>query len=296
VSDRTSDAAVLITGATGMLGSELAPHLRARGWTVVTHARTANADCQVDLTEPAGTSAMLERVRPRAIVNLAALTDVDACERDPHRAYQQNLLSVEHICRWIDQGNADCHLIHVSTDQLYDGVGPHAEEGVHITNVYAFSKAAAEIAAARVNATVLRTNFFGPSKQPSRKSFTDWLHESLSARRPIKVFDDVLFSPLAMDTVAEMIALVLSRRPRGVFNLGSRDGMSKADFGFAFASATDLAADTMQRASVSSTSLVARRPTDMRMDVRRFEQALNVTLPNLRSELNRIGRTYRERA
>ena len=99
-----------------------------------------------------------------------------------------------------------------------------------------------------------------------------------------------------MDTVAEMIALALSRRPQGVFNLGSRDGMSKADFGFAFASATGLPTDNMQRASVASTPLIARRPTDMRMDVRRLEQALNVTLPDLRTELNRIGRIYRERA
>ena len=296
MSDRSCDGTILITGATGLLGCELAPHLRARGWTVVTHALTSNADYCVDLTEPAETAAMLDRVRPHAIVNLAALTDVDACERDPHRAYALNVLIVEHICRWIYQGNANCHLIHVSTDQLYDGTGPHPEEGVHVTNVYAFSKVAAEIAARRVNATVLRTNFFGPSRQPTRKSFTDWLHGSLSERRHIKVFDDVLFSPLAMDTVAEMIALALSRRPQGVFNLGSRNGMSKADFGFAFASATGLPTDNMQRASAASTSLIARRPTDMRMDVRRLEQALNVTLPDLRTELNRIGRVYRERA
>ena len=73
MSDRPSNAAILITGATGLLGCELAPHLRARGWTVVTHARTSKADWCVDLTEPVGTATMLDRVRPSAIVNLAAL-------------------------------------------------------------------------------------------------------------------------------------------------------------------------------------------------------------------------------
>jgi dTDP-4-dehydrorhamnose reductase len=285
-----------VTGATGLLGSALTPLLRERGWTVVTHARSARADHAADLTRRADVQAMLDVVRPDVIVNLAALTDVDACERDPARAYALNVEAVESIAGWIAGARPACHLLHISTDQVYDGPGLHAEDEVCIRNTYAFSKIAAELAALRVNATVLRTNFFGMSRCEWRSSLSDWLYRSLRERQPIRVFDDILFSPLGIDTLTSSIEAGIERKPRGVFNLGSRDGMSKADFAFAFAAVLGLPTDTMTRAPSDDAKLLARRPQNMLMDVRRYERAMDVSLPSLRDEIERIGRSYRERA
>lgn len=285
---------ILITGATGLLGSELTPLLRARGWPVVTHARDARADHRADLARPVDTKTMLDVVQPDVIINLAALTDVDACERDPALAYAVNVQSVEHISGWIAAERPACHLVHISTDQVYDGTGPHTEDEVCIRNTYAFSKIAAELVALRVNATVLRTNFFGLSRCEGRASLTDWLYRSLRERRPVRVFDDIFFSPLAIDTLSLSIADTVARKPRGVFNLGSRDGMSKADFAFAFAGALGLPADTMSRAPSEDAKLFAPRPKNMLMDVRRYERTMDLTLPSLRDEVQRIGRSYRE--
>lgn len=268
-----------------MLGSELVPLLRASGHQVVVHARESGADVHADLSDAAQCAAMLDRVAPQTIVNLAALTNVDACERDPQRTYLSNVRPVENLAEWMRRGEYRCHLVHISTDQVYDGTGPHDEASVTLRNYYAFSKYAGDLAAPSAHSTVLRTNFFGPSRSAKRRSFSDWLIGALSTGQAINVFEDVLFSPLTLSRVAAEIERVVARPLPGIFNLGSREGMSKADFAFALAEVLGLPVTSMRRADVESARLGVRRPNDMRMDCRRYEAAFGIELPTLRQEI-----------
>ncbi len=288
------DAPVLVLGATGLLGTRLVPAMAAR-WDTVTHARSGGALRTADLADPAATARMLDEVRPGLVVNLAALTSVDLCEYEPQKAYLANVKAVENVAAWMGSRDTGCHLIHISTDQVYDGPGPHAEDGVTLVNIYGFSKYAGELAALRAGATVLRTNFFGRSARPGRESFSDWLARSLRAGTPIQVFDDVLFSPLGLETLVSVILRVAAARPPGVFNLGTADGLSKADFAFAFAAALGIARPTMARAASAGSGLLrAKRPSDMRMDSRRIERVLGIRLPSLREEIESTAKEYRD--
>lgn len=291
-------AKILVTGATGLLGATLAPWLEHCGHSVLRHGFRADAAYQADLRQYGPTAAMLDQAKPDCIVNLAALTDVDACESHPHEAYLSNVLSVDHLCRWIrDHDAAACHLVHISTDQLYDGAGPHRESAATVSNTYAFSKVAGELLAAGVRSTVLRTNFFGRSRCPTRSSFSDWIHQSIRLHRPLSLFDDVWFSPLSMATLSDLIERVVQQQPQGIFNVGAAEGLSKADFAYAFANALDLPTAQMRRVQSDSTPhLVAYRPKDMRMDSSLFEQTMGLQLPTLADEIISIRMDYRELA
>jgi dTDP-4-dehydrorhamnose reductase len=288
---------VLVTGATGLLGSSLVPLLKVRGFEVITHARSGSADVLADLSVTDKVFKLLDKNRPEIIINLAGLTDVDRCEALPSLAYSANVHTVENIVNWIRKKNTHCHLVHISTDMVYDGVGPHTEDTVSLTNCYAFSKYASELAAASAPSTILRTNFFGRSHRETRTSLTDWLFHSLSNSDSIQVFDDVLFSPLAMDTLSNMIELIIRKKPVGVFNLGTHGGISKSDFAFAFAEELKLSAGIMTRTSTDQvTFLKTYRPKDMRMDCSKFENTLAIKLPFLRNEIKRVAREYYEEA
>jgi len=143
---------------------------------------------------------------------------VDRCQTDPQYAYLLNVRVIENIVAWTHLSKRSCHLIQISTDQVYDGPGPHAEEQTTLTNLYAFSKYTGELAAAQIPSTILRTNFVGRSLSQKRKSLSDWLYSALNSKTPIQVFDDVLFSPLSMGTLTEMITLCTQTKPIGTFN------------------------------------------------------------------------------
>ena len=84
---------VLVTGAGGMLGTDLCADLRARGHEVIaTDVREQEGITPLDITD---THAVLKAVRaakPDAIVHCAAWTDVDGAERNPDPAYRVNAL------------------------------------------------------------------------------------------------------------------------------------------------------------------------------------------------------------
>ncbi len=286
-------ANVLVTGATGLLGSALVPLLKERGHIVTSLGHSHAADINVDLVSYEQAMRALDQVRPEIIINLTALTDVDRCETHPQEAYLLNVKPVENMCGWMRTTGARCHLIQISSDQLYDGLGPHSEDKVTIRNHYAMSKLAGEFIAGTVSSTILRTNFVGRSVREGRASLTDWLYGAMQRGELINVFDDVKFSPLAIGTLCDCIERCIVKQPQGVFNLGSRDGMSKADFAFAFADAVGLSTTKLVRNSSSAAgALAARRATDMRMQCDRFEDYMKIKMPRLLDEVQILADDY----
>ena len=284
---------LLVTGATGLLGSVLVPSLRSHGLSVITHGNRSAADHSSDMLDRRKALSLLDELRPDVIINLVGLTSVERCQERTNESYLMNTRVVETLAAWIRQSSKRCHLVQISTDQVYEGNGPHTEDMVSITNNYAFSKYAGELAAAQVPSTILRTNFVGRSRIHSRESLTDWVYNSLTTGKHVEVLDDVYFSPLSMQTLGEMIHLVIERKPLGVFNLGSRNGMTKADFDFAFAECLKLPTHFMTRIDSSqATFLKAYRPKDMRMDCSKFERELQVKLPELADQIRAVAGEY----
>ena len=287
---------VIVYGASGLLGCSLVPALRACGHTVFSQSRASGADLCLDPSDRSAVAESLVRHRPSAVINLVAATNVDQCETQTELAWQSNAGVVEAIAEGILAVHSDPasrpHLVHISTDQLYDGRGPHAEDEVHPINVYGLSKFTGELIAERVGATVLRTNFYGRSRSEGRVSFSDWLVLSLREKTPITVFDDVKFSAIHISTLCAIIARCIELRPAGVFNAGCRDGISKAGFALALANALGLPTDNVKVGISANAVLKARRPVDMTLQVTRLEAALNLQCPNILNEIQYTAKEY----
>lgn len=283
---------ITVFGSSGLLGSSLVPHLRGCGHDVRGISRKQCGGGLLDLKNADQVGEVLDATNPDVVINLAALANVDECERNPQLAYLANVRIVENLASWIGKRAHGCHLVQISTDQVYDGPGPHSEGDITLSNYYGFSKFAGELASAGVSSTVVRTNFFGPSQCAGRTSLSDWLWQSLNEERPISVFDDILFSPLSLRRLVELLEILSARRERGVFNLGSKRGMSKADFAFAFAEVLSLPTRNMSRSVSGKNNLVAYRPKDMRMDATRFENIFGIQLPTFQEEIQSMKAAY----
>lgn len=279
----------LVTGASGLLGTTLAPILVAAGHDVIRHGYRGESDVFCDLSDQGETQKLIDLVRPQVVINLVALADVDTCERDRHRAYLLNVRSVENLVAGLRE-RTNVHLIHISTDQVYDSPGPSRESDIRLTNTYALTKYAGELAAASVPSTILRTNFYGHSLLQGRSSFSDWLLSSLRNRDPITVFTDVVISPLSMETLCEMVSRVIEKRIKGTFNVGSRGSLSKAAIALEIARIFGLATDNVTLGLCSEFGLPAYRPKDMSMDSTRFEAAFGVALPGIAEEIQSLKR------
>ncbi|WP_350642720.1 sugar nucleotide-binding protein [Psychrobacter sp. HY3-MNA-CIBAN-0198] len=284
---------ILVLGSGGLLGSYFSNQQFELGWDVIFHSRSLDKLANADLEKMNETSKMLDLIKPDIILNLAGITSVDNCESFPNTAYLGNVKTLENVVSWIEYNKNQTQLIHISTDQVYDGLGPHDESMVSLKNYYAFSKYAGELVAKRVNSTILRTNFFGKSTCSKRSSLTDWLYVNLKEGNDIQVFEDVKFSPLSMSTLFEVINKIIEHDLRGVFNLGSRDGMSKADFAFKFASSINLSSKNMYRCATTEVDfLKTYRPNDMRLNSERIESHLNISLPALDDEIKKVAKEY----
>jgi dTDP-4-dehydrorhamnose reductase len=148
---------VLVTGAGGQLGHDVVLACQHAGDEVVGAGHQ-----QLDVTDRDQVLSALATVRPDLVVHCAAWTAVDACEADPERAFAANALAV----RWVADGCRmfDAHLVHVSTDYVFDGTKaePYGEwDTPNPRSVYGASKRAGELEAlqAGIGATVVRTSW-----------------------------------------------------------------------------------------------------------------------------------------
>jgi len=282
---RTVRPTTLVTGASGLLGPYLI-EAAARVGEVVGVSRHGDFAC--DLEQGQSVRRTVGEIGPDIVIHAAALTDVDRCEREPEAADRANRAMVANL---VDALPGNCRLVHISTDQVYpDGSGPYCEGTEKPVNIYGHSKLAGELAAlGHPDTLVLRTNLFGPSRTPGRQSLSDFVAESLVAGRITTLFGDVLFSPLHMATLAKVtIEAALVGGLRGIYNLGSRDGMSKRDFGLAVAAHLGLSTATVRDGRSTDVPARAPRPLDLRLDVRRIEAALGRRMSTLQEEIEKL--------
>ena len=270
--------------------------LRSSGHNVIKQGRTQHSDFTTDFSDVSLIDKFFERTSPDVVVNLVAATNVDQCESEPKLAWKTNVDIVSIITNSIKKYNGTrknkIHLIHLSTDQVYSGTGPHDESCILPVNVYGMSKHAGELLAGDVNATIIRTNFYGRSYCANRFSFSDWLVDSIRSNSVITVFDDIIFSGVHINTLCYFIILCIVQRPSGTFNIGCRDSISKARFALSLARMLNLPTEQVRIGALSDITLKALRPNDMSLVITRFEDALGVKCPTIQDELKHTAREY----
>ncbi len=275
---------VLVLGANGFLGSSLVPFLKNNDFQVFTAGRSDSNDFVIkSIHDQMEIHQTIQSVEPDKVINLIAETNVDKCEKDHTHAYSANVGVLKSLLpSWLMPKDENFfHLIHLSTDQLYEGLGPHNESYVAPVNIYAESKLESELIAKKMQATILRTNFVGRSLSKDRPSFTDWLIKSIRENNKLNLVKNVYFSPAHVNDVCAAILRILQNPKEGIFNFGSEGRISKAEFGGRLLKKLGLENELIKKVELSELKLLANRPHDMSMDSSLFEESFEYVCPTV---------------
>lgn len=282
-----------VLGASGLLGCWLVPYLRQKPeFQVVTFGRSPDADCRVDFDSNELPESLL-RLEIDVVINLAALADVDRCQREADEAYRANVKVCEEIAVFLDR-RPEAFCVQVSTDHFYDGPGAKREEETVFLNTYAVTKYAGELALANRRSVILRTNFFGRANGGRKPSFSDTIVNSFRTGQKMQLFTDAYFSPLHWSTLVEIMGQILLAPKFGVFNLGSTTFLSKADFSLSLIEKIGLPASNYVLTEAKAIAIEgrAKRPLNMAMSSDKFEEIYKIKLPTLEHEIGIAAKEY----
>jgi dTDP-4-dehydrorhamnose reductase len=204
---------VLVTGATGQLGSEVANGFRRTGHEVIAPARQ-----QLDFSHPEQLAASARALRADWVINCAACTQVDKAESDARQADIVNRDSPEQLALAV--AGYGGRMLQVSTDFIFDGAQcrPYLEtDSPNPLGVYGRSKLEGEQAVQRVlpAAVVLRTAWvYGVHGH----NFVKTMLRMATAGKPLRVVNDQVGTPTWTADIAAAIAALVARAATGTFN------------------------------------------------------------------------------
>jgi len=223
---------VFVTGAAGFVGTRLLPRLRAAGLEVV------GADAEVDVTREGVVRASVARVRPDAVIHLAAMSSVALSRRQPAACYRVNFLGTRSLLGAVAREAPKARVLLIGSGDTYSTTAPSARpyresDPLRPSSPYGFSKAAAELLGsefARRGLDVVRVRAFnhtGPGQTDSfvASSFARQVSEvSAGLREPVLRVGNLesIRDFLDVDDVLEAYRLLLDPSVRaGIYNVAS---------------------------------------------------------------------------
>lgn len=287
---------LLVTGATGQVGWELARSLIPLG-EVVALDRTA-----CDLSRPNTIGAVIRDLRPQVIVNAAAYTAVDKAEKEESLATTINGESVGVLAE--EARKIEALLVHYSTDYVFDGTksGPYVEDDTpNPVNAYGRSKLAGEVAIRATGCAhvILRTTWVYAARG---QNFVKTILRLAREREELNIVADQIGAPTSAHAIADATAYIVRQvqqeRSAGNFAAGVYHHTAAGAtswHGFAEAIVQSGARHRLLDPSrlprinpipTSAYPLPAARPANSRLDCRRLQNRLGVALPDWQNMLN----------
>jgi dTDP-4-dehydrorhamnose reductase len=205
---------VLVTGANGMLGTDLCELLRQSGYETIPTTRK-----DFDITNETACEDFLNSCDFDILIHCAAYTNVDGAESNKESAFDINAKATSYIAEITAKKNVP--LVYISTDYVFDGMKSEPykpSDEPNPINVYGASKRCGEITAQ-----------FNPKHYIVRSSWLYGIHGknfvetiiNLASTQPVlKVVNDQTGCPTwTHDLSNSLINLIKDDSPYGIYHL-----------------------------------------------------------------------------
>lgn len=267
---------LLVTGASGFIGSHVCAQAVARGHQVTgTYATRPFHRAGVDalpmsLTERAQIADVVARARPEAVVHLAAVSRPDECAANPVQALDVNVRSLDALLPpLLDLG---AHLVFASSDLVFEGeAAPYREEAAtEPLGVYGQSKALGErrlIFQDGLSGAIARIALtYGFGLGGAHSFAAEWLRR-LRAGEQLRAFADERRAVVYVEDVADVLVTLCEQRAGGIFHLAGPASVSRFEFARALCEAFDLDPAGVVETLAREAALREPRPRDVTLDI-----------------------------
>jgi len=210
---------VLVTGAKGMLGTDLCTELSGQ------HQVIGVDLADFDLTKEESVQAITGH-QPQMLVHCAAYTNVDGCETNPDQAYLVNGQGTRHAALACQK--LDIPMLYISTDFVFDGLKtePYQEgDAPNPLGHYGRSKLAGETEVKELLTKfyIVRTSWlYGPNG----KNFVSSILKKAGETGTVKVVDDQTGSPTYTRDLCNALAMLINSNHYGVYHLSNSGSCS----------------------------------------------------------------------
>ena len=285
---------ILLLGATGQVGWELARTLPRLG-QLITTARNTGADLTLDVSAPDQLEAALDEAQADIVVNATAYTAVDKAETEQQQAFRINRDVPAQIGSWAARHGA--LVIHYSTDYVFDGSKPTPyleSDPTAPLNVYGSSKLEGDQAllTSGCDHIIFRVGWVYGLRG---NNFLLTMRRLMQQRDSLNIVDDQFGAPTWCHTIAQTTTDVLARLPGdvnerrplcGLYHLAPQGDTSWFGFASKIRDSLGLTCDLVPIPS-DQYPTPARRPMNSRMDAAKLERTFGLALPTWEKELAR---------
>ena len=286
---------VLVTGASGLLGSKVVEMALSKGYKVYSayneHQPLLGKPVKLDITDRTSVERVIYKLKPEVIIHAAAMTNVDKCELEQNLALKVNYIGTANIAYAARIIKA--FLIYISTDYVFKGdKGLYKEDdATKPVNFYGYSKLKGEKAVKRISNEycIVRTSvLYGSKPARGKVNFALWLINKLKNNEIVKIVSDQFISPTLNTNLAQMLLEVAERKLTGIYHLAGASRVSRLDFAFELAKICNLSKSLIHPAKMYDMNWVARRPRDSSLNVSKALKILKNKPLVLHKALNRF--------
>ena len=285
---------ILITGAFGQLGLALQSVLSKKSnYELICTGEKIKKGQEViplDIRNQVALKELINTTAPDILINLAAMTNVDACELNPKLAGEINVAGLEHIC-----DSFKGKIIHLSTDYVFDGTsGPYKEDDpLNPISVYGKTKLASEhiLLEKDIKNLVIRGNVLYDYSPHTSASFLNWVVSSLKGNQEIKVVEDQFNNPTWTRSMSDIIELSIENDLEGIIHWGDSVHISRFEFAKLIAKKFSLNESLIKPVLTSELNQPARRPLQSGLSTEKLVNMLDIIPPSIDDCLDEIIKT-----
>jgi dTDP-4-dehydrorhamnose reductase len=216
---------ILITGGNGLVGKYLNLLFNKKNYNSFPFGKQ-----EMDITSKEKIYKVFKEIKPDIVIHLAALTDVDFCEKNPEKAFNINAEGTKNIVEISEYFNS--FIVYLSTDFIFNGKkgSPYNEKDIpNPVNIYGKSKLKGEEFVKNYKKSlIIRTSrIFGKNG----KSFGCKLPYFMKEKKEIFLTNDIINSPTYAFDLSECIIKLIEKDFYGIINMCNEGWCSWYDFG-----------------------------------------------------------------